>query len=547
MGKLRSLLKLKPILKKYKLLLVCSVFSVMICSLIAIPIPYITGKIVDTVLIKSKSLRQLYIFIFCLAILYIMKYICSIISNYISVKFSNQLSNELKLNLLKQIVKLPMSYLGNIGKGYLQGRISECNMITVNISNTFVGAFINTLDIILSILTMILINAKLSIIVLVIMPLFFVTIKITNKSFTKTTEESLEATANMNAESFEIINGVEDIKILNGKNTFVKKFEHTINKLIKISLRQKVKMVILSQNISAINDFGTLLVLLISGILILKGEFTIGLYTTFSLYVGKIFSGTQFLANVGPSLKQTCLSIERVYEFIEMEDEDTGKINDLNESIRCIKFENVSFRYKNDENFVFKSLGFEIRANEKILIRGVNGAGKSTLVKIIDGLYEPQDGTVTINNLDLCTIRRESLRKRVGIVSQNIYLFKGTVLDNILYGQERKKREDVEKLLVDFKLKKYMDKLPQGLDTTIIENRNGISGGQIQVMAFIRTMLSNKDVIILDEPIANVDEETRGIILDILKNYNFKGILIMISHYNEGLDFFDRVIDINKK
>ncbi|NFB54486.1 ABC transporter ATP-binding protein [Clostridium botulinum] len=547
MGNLRSLLKLTPFLQKYKLLLFFVLISILSSSIIAIPIPYIMGRITDDVLIGSKSFKRFYFYIGIIAILYILKYLISVISNYLSSKFNNFVSNELRFVLIDKIMNLPMDYLGNVEKGYLQGRISECSSIASNLSTNIVGTLVNMFDAILSISTMFAINYKLATTVFILIPFFFIVVKVSNNGFTKNIERVLEASAILNAECFEIINGIEDIKVLNGKAYSLAKFKKKLEHLIKTTLKQNKIMILLTHNIAGINDLGTILILLISGILIIKGQFTVGLYTTFSLYSGKIFTSTQFLANVGPSLKQTCLSIERVYEFIEMDDENKGKNQYLNRKIESINLENVTFKYKNNVNNVLDSLNFRINKGEKVLISGENGVGKSTLIKLLSGLYEPIEGRILYNNLDLVTINKESLRGRIGIVSQNIFLFKGTVLDNILYGQNEKKREDVEKLIIKLNLEPYISRLPKGLDSEIIQNNNGISGGQAQVIAFIRAIISNKDIIILDEPISNVDAETRNIILSILKESNFDGILIIISHFTEGMEFINKTIEIGKK
>ncbi|NFC89543.1 ABC transporter ATP-binding protein, partial [Clostridium botulinum] len=468
MGNLRSLLKLTPFLQKYKLLLFFVLISILSSSIIAIPIPYIMGRITDDVLIGSKSFKRFYFYIGIIAILYILKYLISVISNYLSSKFNNFVSNELRFVLIDKIMNLPMDYLGNVEKGYLQGRISECSSIASNLSTNIVGTLVNMFDAILSISTMFAINYKLATTVFILIPFFFIVVKVSNNGFTKNIERVLEASAILNAECFEIINGIEDIKVLNGKAYSLAKFKKKLEHLIKTTLKQNKIMILLTHNIAGINDLGTILILLISGILIIKGQFTVGLYTTFSLYSGKIFTSTQFLANVGPSLKQTCLSIERVYEFIEMDDENKGKNQYLNRKIESINLENVTFKYKNNVNNVLDSLNFRINKGEKVLISGENGVGKSTLIKLLSGLYEPIEGRILYNNLDLVTINKESLRGRIGIVSQNIFLFKGTVLDNILYGQNEKKREDVEKLIIKLNLEPYISRLPKGLDSEII-------------------------------------------------------------------------------
>lgn len=129
-------------------------------------------------------------------------------------------------------------------------------------------------------------------------------------------------------------------------------------------------------------------------------------------------------------------------------------------------------------------------------------------------------------------------------MSQSIFLFRGSVLSNILYGQEDKSRQDVQSLIESLGLKDYIARLPKGLDTEISQNTSGVSGGQAQIIAFIRALLTGKELIILDEPISNVDAETRNLLLHILKERHFEGILVVVSHQTEGLDFLNKVIEI---
>lgn len=546
MGKLRSLMKIGPYLKKNKLLLMFVIIGVIASTFVNLPIPYMTGKVVDEILIKNKSVEYLLIAGIIMLILYGVKYLVIILSSYLSTLLNTKISNGLKVDLICKIINLPMDYLGNVEKGYLQGRIAESNSISASLSTSIIGGLVNILDIIFAITAMFVINVKLAFMVLLILPVFFLVVKISNEGFTKVTTMSLEANAKVNAGCFEIINGIEEIKVLDGKQSSINKFKHTVQELIDVTLKQKRKMLFLSQNISGINDLGTLLILLISGIFIIKGNFTVGLYTTFVLYSTRIFNATQFLANIGPSLKQTCLSLERIYEFLDMDDENGSGSKEVVENIENIKFENVTFKYKRNSMETLKNFNLEIVTGDKVLIRGQNGSGKTTLIKLLERLYEPQSGRILINGKEMKKLNIDEFRKHIGIVSQNIFLFSGSVLDNILYGQEDGKREEVENLIKKLNLKTYIDKLPKGLDTEIIENNNGISGGQKQVIAFIRAVLSKKDVIILDEPIANIDIETRKIILEILKERFEHNILIIVSHFSEGLDFVNKIVEIKE-
>ncbi|MBU3171917.1 ABC transporter ATP-binding protein [Clostridium estertheticum] len=544
MGKISSLLKLTPFIKKHKLVFIAGIIGMLLGSVIATPIPYIIGIIMDKVLIAKKGYTQLYYYIGIIAVFYVLRYFISIFSNYMFVKINNLVVNELRCTVMDKVMELPMSYLANTEKGYVQSRIAECSTVGSIFSPSYVGIVLSLTDAVLALLTMFAINYKLSIVILILTPLFFFSSKMSMGNFMKNTKEMLEYNATLNGECFEIINGIEDIKILNGKSNHLKKFNDKLSKLVKSSLKQSKSMIIFMGNITFINDFGSLLVLLIAGILILKGEFTVGLYTSFSLYITKVFSSIQGIGTMGTMIKPVCLSIERVYELLDMDDENMGKDQNLNEEIKSIKFENVAFKYKNNIKNVLNNINFEIIKGEKVLIKGENGSGKSTIIKLLLGLYNPVEGRILCNNIDLSMINTKSLRERIGIVSQSIFLFKGTVLANILYGQTKKKLKDVEELIKKLGLQQYINRLPKGLDTEITQNNSGISGGQAQVIAFIRVIFSNKDVIILDEPISNVDVETRDLILGILRDKDFKGTLIVVSHVIEGMDFLNRVIEI---
>ncbi|MBZ9637413.1 ABC transporter ATP-binding protein [Clostridium sp. FP1] len=544
MGKISSLLKLTPFIKKHRLIFIAGIIGMLLGSIIATPIPYIIGIIMDKVLVAKKGYNQLYNYIGIIAVLYVLRYFISIFSNYMFVKINNLVVNELRCTVMDKVMDLPMSYLANTEKGYVQSRIAECSTVGSIFSPSYVGIVLSLTDAVLALVTMFAINYKLSIVILILTPLFFFSSKMSMGNFMKNTREMLEYNATLNGECFEIINGIEDIKILNGKSNHLKKFNDKLSKFVKSSLKQSKSMIIFMGNITFINNFGSLLVLLFAGILILKGEFTVGLYTSFSLYITKVFSSLQGIGTVGTMIKPVCLSIERVYELLDMDDENSGKNQNLNEEIKSIKLENVAFKYKNNIENVLNNINFEIIKGEKVLIKGENGSGKSTIIKLLLGLYNPVEGRILCNNIDFSIINTKSLRERIGIVSQSIFLFKGTVLDNILYGQTKKKLKDVEELIKKLGLQEYINRLPKGLFTEITQNNSGISGGQAQVIAFIRVILSNKEAIILDEPISNVDAETRDLILGILRNKDFEGTLIVVSHVIEGMDFLNRVIEI---
>ncbi len=543
MGSLKSLLKIIPFIKKYRLFFCIGITGTVLCSVVSVPIPYFIGYILDNVVAGSKSYKQLYCYIGLIALLYVLRYGISFLAQYIFAKVSNEVTNEMRYSVIGKVMDLPMSYLSNTEKGYIQSRIGECGNVSVVFSPSNIGLLLGLIDAVAAAIAMFSLNFRLALVAVILSPVFYFSSKASAGGFMKVTHQMMESNAVLNGECFEIINGIEDIKVLNGKEIQLKRFKSKLDDLVKKSIKQSKSILIFIENITIANNLGTLLILLIAAILIIRGQFTVGLYTSFSLYIGRVFGASQGLATVGTTIKPACLSIERLYELLDMKGENDGKTENIESNIDSIKVQNVSFRYNSNAKNVINSLNFEINKGEKVLLRGENGSGKSTLIKLLVGLYTPEDGKILFNDTDLSTINNKNLRARIGIVSQSIFLFRGTVLDNILYGQNEKKREDAELLIKQLNLESYINRLPNGLDSEISQNTAGVSGGQAQVIAFIRAMLLNKDIVILDEPISNVDVETRDIILNILKNNEFKGILIVVSHIVDNMEFINKVIE----
>lgn len=213
----------------------------------------------------------------------------------------------------------------------------------------------------------------------------------------------------------------------------------------------------------------------------------------------------------------------------------------LKESISEIFFENVSFGYEINRLFINK-ISYKFSKGDKILLLGDNGSGKTTFIKLLVGLYDPIEGNIFINGENLRALNKDEIRKRVGIVSQDIFLFKGSVLDNILFGVGDKNRKDVVTLLEKFDLIDYINRLPNGLDTEITQNGVGVSGGQAQIIAFIRAIIKEKDILILDEATSNLDQDTCKKIMSILSENELYKMLFIISHQDYEYKFINKVI-----
>ena len=544
---IKNLSFLLPILRESKFWFIIAIIGMIFSSLIAAPIPYFIGHIIDDVLLTSKEYTELYKTIFLISLIYFFRYLISILYQYFFSKVQQNVVNEIRISMINKIIDAPLSFLNKKEKGYILSRIAESGNVGVLFTPTFLGTFTGIFDFFFSLIIMINLSVKLTIIVLLVIPIYYF---ISKKSSQKMSESSLnvyENSAILNGEIFEMLNGIEDIKLLNGKDTQIEKIKGKLKNTIKSLIKQSLNFIFFVQNIVLTNNLVTALVLLISGVLILKDQLTIGIYTSFSLYLTMLLATTQSLGSLEVTLKPVSISVERIKEFLTLDGENSDNVKPFNESIETITFKDVSFKYNDHSEMILNNFNAQITKGDKVLISGVNGSGKSTLIKLITGLYTPQFGNILINNQDISFLNKKSIRDRIGIVSQNIFLFKGTVLENILYGQTDKTRDDIINVINEYKLSEYINRFDKGLDTEVVQNGSGISGGQAQIIAFLRAIVKRRDLIILDEAIANLDIETKKHILEIIKEKELCNILLIISHQEDGLEFVNRVIQLAHK
>lgn len=530
-----------PYIKKSKRYLIFGIMGILIASAIVAPVPYFIGNVLDVLVKENVTFSDIKNTLILISAIYFVKFLINMSYQQSFAKLQQKIVNEIRLDMVKSILDAPLSFINKREKGYILSRIGEVQQIGAIFSPTIITNFVGIFEMLFCFMMMMSINVKLTLVALIIVPGYFALSKSISKKITKCTVKMQEDSANLNADMFETLNGIEEVKLLNGKQIQLKKIYFKIQTLIRSAIKQSFSMIVFIQSISFVSDLVTVGILALAGIFIINGEITIGVYTAFSLYIGKLLGVTQSVGTFEITIKPVCAIIERAKEFLFSDLETHKGSKKLNENIHEVFFENVSFGYKGN-NIVINEMTQKFIEGDKVLLLGENGSGKTTFVKLLVGLYEPVKGKIFINNQSIDKLCKDDIRKRVGIVSQEVFLFKGSVIENILFGVEGKNRKDVSILLEKFGLTDYMERLPNGLDTQISQNGVGISGGQAQIIAFIRAVIKNKDILILDEATANLDQDTCRKIMSILCNYKLCRMLFVISHQKLDEKVFNKII-----
>ena len=491
--------------------------------------PKLLGKSVDFII--EQDSEKFYKIILLILILYFLKYTLSVIIKNKFIEFSQDMNERLRLGLLSKAIDAEMSYYDKHEKGYVQSRINEAGLIAMIFSPNTLTVILGGLELIISAISMVLLDIRMSGILFLIIPFYFIIINKHTKRLAEHSKMAMETGAIVSANVFSIINEIEQIKVTNDDERRIKLYKERFKNLKNTLILQGKSTVVYFEKTQLISAVASTLVLAISGYKIFSKQFTLGEYTTFAAYSNRFFSSVLSIASTGITLTPLLVGIERIKDFFNTKDENKGRSLVLDEKINSIDISNLSFSYKEDfSNKILKNINMNWKIKDKVWIQGVNGSGKTTLIKILLGLYPVSMGRVLINGISINSINLKSLRSNYAIMLQNSTVFSGKIIDNILLEKSEEKERKLQEIVERYDLKPYFDNFEDEFDSQMSESGNNISSGQNQLILFLRTVLSNKPVLILDEPTSNMDKKLKPKILKILDEYAPNKLVILVSH-----------------
>ncbi|WP_238654653.1 ABC transporter ATP-binding protein [Paenibacillus piscarius] len=540
--KLREYYFLGAIIKQRIILLIVGLLFLLCVSLFNMPIPELMGRIVNLFTGEEPAYHKLLMLSLLILGLHFLKTISSWAGKYLLSKYSVELSSNLRVYMINRIIGFPMSVLNKYEKGYVFSRVSESSNVSNLFSPSMISIVIGSVDFIFSMYMLFNIEYRLTFIVLLFIPLFYVTSAYFSRRIKKIINDTNEKSGQVSSEMFDTLNALEEIKLLNKKHIQLRKIRTASDQLVKSMVSMNNNLNLYSENIVFFSSVIGTIILYLSGLLIFDTKLTVGGYVSFSGYLSRLLGYMQMYSSIGLTVQPILVSLQRIKDFLNTKDEEEGRTETITSPIERISFHNVFFHY--DQNCeVLDNISFDIMRNERVLFNGANGAGKSTIIKMLMGLYNPTEGLITINSKDLSSINLKDLRNKIAFVSQHVYLFKDTVLRNILEEENDQKEQELYNFIELYDFPRSVNEL---LNVEVENGGANLSGGQKQLIGCLRAILTGKEVIILDEPTSNMDLETKRCIMNIIENYTAVNIFIVISH-DKDFDFISKKIVVKTK
>ena len=511
--------------------------------------PLLVQKTLDDVIPKG-DLKLLYIFGGVLVGLYVIRYIASYVVYYWGKMLGILIEYDMRRDLFAHVQKLSFTFFDNTKTGSIMSRIVN------DLSYISEFAHIGPEDFFLAILKftgtffiMFSMNKKLTLIIFSLVPLL-IWFAAAKKNLMKVSfGKSRKKISAINSQVEDSISGIRVVQAFTNEQFENEKFQEK-NEAFREAKRENFKLSAeYFSGLSFIMNIIQLATLFFGGIFILKGEITPGIVIGFLLYVSKFMEPIRRMMLLMQSFQKGMAGFTRFRELIEKDPEikDSPNAVVLKKPHGTIEFENVSFRYASSEQDILKNFSMSIKSGEKVALVGSSGAGKTTICNLIPRFYEVERGLIKIDDRDIKEYTLESLRDNIGIIQQDVFLFSGSIEENILYGNLTSSREEVIEAAKKARIYEFILSLAEGFDTNVGERGVKLSGGQKQRIAIARIFLKNPKILILDEATSALDNNTERLIQESIDELTTDRTTITIAHRLSTIENADRIIVLNSE
>lgn len=464
--------------------------------------------------------------------LYLISTLCSFIQGFLMTGVSQKTTYRLRKEISEKINRMPMNYFDTKPVGEVLSRVTN-DVDTLGQSlNQSATQMIQSVTTLIGVLIMMLtISPLMTLVTLVILPISMLLIGFVMKHSQKYFRGQQEYLGNVNGQVEEVYSGHGIIKAFNKEESVIGSFDETNDKLYDSAWKSQFFSGMMMPIMQFIGNLGYVVVAIMGGFLTIKKTIEVGDIQSFIQYVRTFTQPIQQIAQVANMLQMTAAASERVFEFLEEEEEDQvaehpASVENLEGNV---SFEHVHFGYNADKTII-NDFSADVREGQKIAIVGPTGAGKTTMIKLLMRFYDVNGGSIKIDGHDVRDFNRSELRQMFGMVLQDTWLFNGSIRDNIKYGKLDATDEEVIQAAKAAHVHQFVKTLPGGYDMELNEEANNVSQGQKQLLTIARAILADPKILILDEATSSVDTRTEVLIQKAMDNLMKGRTSFVIAH-----------------
>ena len=551
-GTLNKLLKR---VSTYKILIILSFIFAIGSTIFAIISPKILGnatteifnglilKISGTGGINFNTIKNILI---TLGILYVISALFSYIQSLIMTSVSQRTSYRLRKEVSQKLNKLPMSYFDKQNTGDILSIITnDIDTIQLNLNSSATQLVSSIVTIIGIFVMMCSINVTLAILTALVLPVASVIVMLIVKKSQKYFVNQQKYLAEVDAEIEEMVSGHSVIKAFNAEDKTITMFDKDNKKLFEAGFKSQFLSGLMHPIMNFVGNLNYAIIAIVGAILAVKGKITVGNIQSFIQYSKQFTNPIAQLAQISSQIQSMIAASERVFNFLDTgEYIDNGKLKADNVEGN-VEFKNVKFGY-NEDKIIIKDFNAKINAGEKIAIVGPTGAGKTTIVKLLMRFYELNSGEILLDGKNITDYKRSELESVFAMVLQDTWLFNGTILDNLRYGNLNASDKEVIDAAKTANADYFIRTLPDGYNMILNEETSNISGGQKQLLTIARAILANPKILILDEATSNVDTRTEELIQKAMDKVMMGRTSFIIAHRLSTIKNADLILVMNE-
>lgn len=529
----------------HKLLFTLDMIASFLVAITGMAYPIITRMLIGD-FIPNKNNNAIVITSFILLGIYILRALFRYFINYYGHVMGVLMQAQMRRDMFNKLEKLPYTYFDNHETGKIMSRMTNDLFDVAELAhhgpeNIFIASF----TIVGALTYLMIINWLLGLITFAMVPVLFVVSMLFRKKMLKAFKETRVAQARINGALESSITGIRVTKAYTNEAKELDKFEKSNVEFIKARKNSFSALAGYMTSSTFITDLFNIIIILAGGLFMFAENIDVADFTTFVVSISLFINPVNQLIQFMEQYQSASSGFTRFLEVLDEPEEIDNGVKTLGEFKGQIEFKDVKFQYETSNRAILGGVSFTIKPGEKIALIGPTGGGKTTICHLLGRFYRVEDNSIYIDDIDINDLKLSSLRGSIGIVQQDVFLFGGSLKENILYGSPEATDEQVNMAIEKANLKEFVDALPDGINTEVGERGVKLSGGQKQRVSIARAFLKNPSILILDEATSALDNTTEYLIQSALDELCKNRTTIVVAHRLSTIKNADKIFVVS--